>query len=53
MQWLTENWIILLPLVVFAALFLFRRRPSRGESGGCCAATQRDAGSSSPGQPAG
>ena len=53
MQWLTENWIILLPLVVFAALFLFMRRPSQGENGGCCAAMQREAGSSSPRQPVG
>lgn len=53
MQWLTENWIILLPLVVFAALFLFWRRPAQSESGDCCAGMKRDARDSSPGQPVG
>jgi hypothetical protein len=47
----SELWIVVLPLVVFAALFLFRRRASPGEGGGCCAGKERNAGDSSPGQP--
>jgi len=42
MQWLTENWILVLPLAVFVALFFFPRRPSPGESGGCCAGVERE-----------
>ena len=53
MQWLTENWIFLLPLAVFAALFFFGRRSSPGESAACCAGREHDAGNSSPGQPVG
>ena len=36
MQWLTENWIILLPLAVFAVFLLFGRKASPGGGGGCC-----------------
>ena len=43
MQWLTENWILLLPIAVFVGLFFFRRQPSPAESGGCCAGVEREA----------
>lgn len=43
MEWLVENWIILLPLAVFAALFLLMRRPAHASVGGCCAGVEREA----------
>lgn len=48
MQWLVENGILLLPLVVFAALFAFRSRTAQG--GACCGNLQPGAGNTRPGK---